>query len=887
VSGLLQEPDRALLADGSIVSLRELGSTDAAALLELHRALPVDDIYLRFFGTSPHQVDDFVARLVSAEHPRHVSIGAFRDDLLLGAASYVVVGEADSAEVALVVAHSEQVHGIGTLMLEHLASLARRRGVRRFTADVLTINSRMLHVFTDMGLVWTVSSDRDVVHVDLGLEPVERYLDAVGDRESTADIASLRAVLAPSSIVVVGAGRSSSSVGNALLRNLLSGDFAGDLYAVNPHTDSLLGVACYRTVAELPEAPELAVLCVPATDVPRVAEQCGQRGVKALVVITAGVSGEPDLVDGLMGAVRKHGMRMVGPNCLGVSTSEPGVRMDATFALDRTAIGDVGVVTQSGGIAIAVSEQLRRIGLGTSNLVSTGDKYDVSGNDLLLWWERDEHTRAVVLYLESFGNPRKFSRLARRVARRKPVLAIRSASSEAGQRAAASHTASTATPAATRDALFRQAGVIAVDGVTELVEVLAALDSQPLPEGRSVAVLSNAGGLGVLAADACVHHGLAVPELSAATVSALRSLLPATASPDNPVDTGAVVDEQTFARCLDLIAADPAVDTVIAVTVPTALGDPADGVRRTRNGKPVLAVRAGQAASVDSSPGGVPCYADPSRAAFAAARLVERAEWLARPVPDHADLGGIDLAGARTVVADRLAGSVGGWLDPDQVVVLLRAFGLPVLGGVLATTAEGAVSAQRAYDSPVALKAIAPGLLHKSKGGGVLLGLTTPEAVTAAFQQFRGRFGDGLSGVFVQPIARGGRELLVGVVNDPQFGPLVVTGLGGVDTDLIDQRACALAPLSTVDADGLVHGFHGSAEVFAEVDGRLVRDVLLRVARLAELLPEVAELDLNPVIVSDEQCLIVDARVRVAPAESVDPYLRRLNTRGRRKESAS
>ncbi|NUT54211.1 MAG: GNAT family N-acetyltransferase [Saccharothrix sp.] len=611
----------ALLTDGSVVEVRELGPGDVMALLDLHRSLPVEDQYLRFFSTSPRQLEDFVQRMVSPDEPRHVVLGALREGRLLGAASYVVLHDPECAEVALVVSHAEQTHGVGTLLLEHLASLARGRGVRRFTAEVLTMNFRMLRVFTDMGLVWTVVPDGDVVHVDLGLDAGESYLDAVAEREAKADVASLTHVLRPASIAVVGAGRSADSVGHAVLRNLADGNFTGDLYAVNPHATSVAGVDCYASVSELPETPELAVLCVPAKAVPGVAEECGRRGVRALVVISSGVD-----ADELMKPVRAHGMRLVGPNCLGVSTSSPAVRLNATFAADGTLAGDIGLVTQSGGVAIAVQEELRRLGLGLSSLVSTGDKLDISSNDLLMWWKNDAETRVIALYLESFGNARKFSRLARDVARTKPILAIRAASSEAGQRAAASHTASTATPSVTRDALFRQAGVIAVDGVPELVDVVLAL-RQPVPAGRSVAVLSNAGGLGVLAADACVRNGLKVAELSAATVAALSGLLAPAASVHNPVDTTAVVDEEKFARCLDVVAADPAVDAVITVTVPTALGDPTGGVHGIP-GKPVLAVRTGQ---TERLAGDVPCYAEPARAAGALARLVDRAEWLARP----------------------------------------------------------------------------------------------------------------------------------------------------------------------------------------------------------------------------------------------------------------
>ncbi|MGW4209291.1 bifunctional acetate--CoA ligase family protein/GNAT family N-acetyltransferase [Lentzea sp. NPDC004789] len=854
----------ALLTDGSAVTVRELGPEDVPALLDLHRSLPVEDRYLRFFSTSPRQLEDFVGRMVSPDAPEHVVLGAFRGDRLLGAASYVIVRDTDFAEVALVVSHAEQTHGLGTLLLEHLASLARGRGVRRFTAEVLTINGRMLRVFTDMGFVTGIVPDGEVMYVELLLEPGDRYLDAVSRRESIADVASLTHVLRPGSIAVVGAGRSPSSVGHAVLRNLAEGGFTGDLYAVNPHAKSVAGVDCCASVEELPEAPELAVLCVPAKAVPAVAEACGRRGVRALVVISSGV--EPTA---LRNAVRAHGMRLVGPNCLGVSTSSPDVRMNATFSAHAALAGDIGLVTQSGGVAIAVQEELRRLGLGLSTLVSTGDKLDISGNDLLMWWSQDPGTRFAVLYLESFGNPRKFARLARQVARHKPVLAIRSATSEAGQRAAASHTASTATPSVVRDALFRQAGVIAVNSVPELTDVLMALSGQPLPRGRSVAVLSNAGGLGVLAADACVREGLRMAELSADTVRALSTLLPATASSGNPVDTTAVVDEQDFGRCLDVIAADPAVDAVITMTVPTALGDPTGGVHPFPD-KPVLAVRTGQTERLG---GAIPCYAEPARAAAALARLVERAEWLARP-SEFPQLTGIDLDAARRVVARRAEG----WLTPDETVLLLKAFGLPVLGGTLVTTEEHAVAAQRAYDVPVALKAVADDLPHKSKGGGVELGLGDAGAVAEAFRAFQDRFGDRLRGVFVQPMAARGRELLVGIATDERFGPLVVTGLGGVDTDVIDDRAAALAPLSTSDADDLVHGFRAAGRVLAEADAVAVRDVLLRVAELARALPEIVELDINPLVVTGTGCLVVDARVRIAPAHETDPFLRRLRT---------
>ena len=418
-----------------------------------------------------------------------MSLGAFRGETLIGVAQCYGTGtDPSTAEVALAVAHTEQTHGVGTLLLEHLASRARRSGVRRFVADVLPENERVRQVLTDVGLpVWR-SGDGGEVPVEFDLAPAGGYLDALAAREERADIRSLAAVLAPRSVVVVGAGRGSDSVGHAVLHNLVRAGFPGRLAAVNPHATQVCGVDCLRSVDELTEPVDLAVLCVPASAVPKVAEQCGRQGVRALLVISSGLSGDPALAAGLLDAVRRHDMRMVGPNCLGIVNTDPAVRLDATFAEPAPA-GSIGLVTQSGGVAIAVQSELGRLGLGVSTAVSTGDKYDVSGNDMLLWWHGDERTRLAVLHLESFGNPRKFSRFARRLAERMPVVTVRSGSSAAGQRAAASHTASTATPRVTRDALFRQAGVLAVDRIDELTELVATLSWQPLPAGRRTAIV--------------------------------------------------------------------------------------------------------------------------------------------------------------------------------------------------------------------------------------------------------------------------------------------------------------------------------------------------------------------------------------------------------------
>ena len=880
---------RALLADGRIATIRRLGPADTSLALRLHTGLPNHDQYTRFFTVHPAGLDRLFGRMLAEQNSHELALGAFLGDELVGMASFSISTDGTGgteAEVALVVEHRLQTRGVGTLLLEHLGSAARVRGVKRFVAEVLGENTAMLRVFRDCGFPETVHFDSGTCRVTLDLTGDE-YPAQVEERERRAGIASLTALLRPASVAVVGASRRRDAVGNAVVRNLLAAGFAGACYPVNPHADLIEGLPVTRSVADLPPGVDLAVLCVPAGSVPAVADECGRQGVRALVVITAGLTGTAELMDGLLAAARTYGMRLVGPNCLGVINTE--ARLSASFARGVPPAGRVGVVTQSGGMAIALLDQLAGVGLGVSTLVSTGDKYDVSGNDLLLWWQRDEATDLAVLYLESFGNPRKFSRLARTLSERKPVLTIRTGTSEVAQRAAASHTAAAATPVATRDALFGQAGVIAVDSTTELLAAIAALSWQPLPGGNRVAVVSNAGGAGVLAADACARHRLLLPPLSEPTLAVLRELLPPTASLDNPVDTTAGVDASTFARCLRAVAADTGVDSVIAIAAPTAITDPASGIAEAVTGstKPVYAVQVGLATVqplVASSGRTVPAFADPAVAAGALAAVTGYAQWRARPAGSVPDLPGLDVERARWLVAAHLAEHpAGGWLEPNQVTELLGCFSLPFIGGEQVRDADAAVLVASRFGFPVAVKAIAADVLHKSRAGGVLLGLRDAAEVRTAVASLGERFGSALTGVLVQPMVEPGRELLVGIRGDATFGPLVVLAVGGVDTDLVADRAARLVPLTDIDATELIDSLRVSPALFGDkatepLDTPGLVDLLLRIGRLADALPEIAEVDLNPVVLTASSCVAIDARIRVEPAQTADPYLRRLRT---------
>lgn len=880
---------RALLVDGSSVLVRPLGPWDRPAIERLHREFPPRDRHQRFGGTAGGRAPDRVAH--TAVGPGSIAVGAFRGERLVGVA-YARRGFASpDPEIAVVVAHREQARGIASLLLEHLVSAARTAGARRLTAKVLADNHDMLRVVADAGLPVTRRAEGDVLHLVLDLPAVdgpdgagERYLDAMFDREERAAAASLRPVLAPRSVAVIGAGRRPDSVGRALLGRIVESGFHGPVYVVHPHAATVAGLPTCRSVADLPPDVDLAVLAVPGPAVPGLVRECGEHGIRAVLVVSAGVDGSPGGEQAA--AVEKFGLRLVGPNCLGLVDTDPAVSLQASFG-PEVAAGSVGLAVQSGGVAIALAAELGRLGLGVSTLVSTGEAADVNGDDLLLWWARDGRTRAAVLYVESLRRPRRFARLARRLSRRIPVLTVRSGSSAAGARAAVSHSAGGLTPRVVRDALFAQAGVTAVDELGELPGLLALLCDQPLPAGRRVAVLGNAGGFGVLAADACARSGLTVGELASATRDALARVLPAGAATANPVDTTATVRPGAFAAALQVLLADDEVDAVVVVGVATALADPLAGIVRGDT-KPVVVVSPGQPARVERVPDAagdpVAVFAEAGAAARAIAAAADRAHWLRRPADPAPVPPGVDREAARAIVTRALAElPAGGWLAPQDGAALLGAAGVAVVETEVVTTVEEAVRRRREHGVPLALKADVADVadvLHRSREGAVRTGVDGPVRIGQVFAEFRERFGDALRGVVVQPMAAPGTELLLGATADPLCGPLLTYGLGGTGTDVLDDRAHCLVPATEQDLDDLVDGLRVAPRLYAGKHGARVRgaarDAAARLAWLAAVLPEVVEAEVNPLVVGAGDPVAVDVRVRVAPPPCADPYLRHL-----------
>ncbi|MET9392960.1 GNAT family N-acetyltransferase [Streptomyces sp. NPDC006624] len=884
----------ALLTDGTTVCVRPAGPDDREGVLRLYGQMSEANLRRRFFSVSRRSAEQAAARVAQPEGSGYRALVAEHGGRIIGIAEYQTGdGSQDSAEISLAVGDDRHHRGVGTLLLEHLVSAARAHGVRTFTADALAENHEMLKVFADLGLRAERRFSGPEVHCVIPLEDTEDYRTSVERRGQAADVASLVPLLRPRCVAVVGAGRRPGSVGRAVLHNLITGRYRGALFAVNPAATTILGVRAHPSVSALPQVPDLAVIAVPAADVARVAEECGRTGVRSLLVVSAGLAAEQSRA--LLAACREHDMRLVGPNCLGLANTEEGVRLDATFAAAHPAPGSAGVAVQSGGVGIALLGGLERLGIGVSSFVSLGDKYDVSGNDLLQWWESDGRTDLALLHLESFGNPRAFSRTARRVTRRMPILTVDAGRTEAGRRAAASHTAAAATTTMTRRALFAQAGITATRTVPELLETAALLHSQPLPAAGRIVVVTNAGGAGVLAADACAEAGLNLPPLPPGLTEDLLGVLPPGASAANPVDASAAVSEEQLRACLDRLAAHDGIDAILVALVPTAVAaatgdDLVKALTRApgRRGRTTAAVLLDQEVPVrllPAGPGHVPAYADPQAAARALAHAAGRARRLARPAGTVPALDGVDTARARAV-ADRFLERhpEGAWLDPRTCAELLDCYGIPQSPWAWAETEDEAVLAAdrlKGPDGQVVLKAYWPGLVHKTAGHAIHLDLRGDAQVRAAFRDFDVRFGHVMTGAVVQPLAPRGIELFAGVVQDEVFGPLVLFGLGGTATEVLADHAARLAPLTDQDVHDLITAPRCAPLLFGRdgnrpVDLEGLQQFLLRLSRMAEDLPQLAEADVNPLLARPERVTALDARIRLLPRRAHDPYLRRL-----------
>lgn len=722
-----------------------------------------------------------------------------------------------------------------------------------------------------------------------GLQPIEE-----------SDSASLLPFFRPRSVAVIGASRDPAGIGQRVLRALREGGFPGPIYPINPHAQTVAGLLAYPCVQAVPGPVDLAVVATPPAAVLSVADDCAVKGVPALLVITAGFAevGEEGarLQAQLLARVRAAGMRLIGPNCLGVLSNEAAqganaTCMNATFMDVYPPRGHTAMSSDSGALGLALLAMASRLGLGVSACVSVGNRADVSSNDLLEYWETDADTSLILLYLESFGNPRRFAHIARRVTKRKPVIAVKAGRTRAGKRAAGSHTAALAVSDQAIDGLFRQTGVVRVDSLAEMFDLASALSLQPLPRGRRVGIVTNAGGPAILCADACEAGGLVVPGLSGSAAAELATFLPACSARANPVDLIASASPEQFRQAIRVLARSGEVDALIVIHVCVDASAAAAfqegilaGIReglsaRCEDRFPVLAcVMAGPPvlSTFGASGERIPCYPFPETPGHVLARMAACAEWQARPpgdIPTFADKGG---PAARAVCRQALASRGPGWLNATEVRRMLLALGLALPPGGVAGSADEAVALAQSVGFPVACKLASHRVVHKTEVGGVHLDLQTEADVGQAFKAIRTRFPEDVAeGVLVQPMVRGGTEVLVGLTRDPLFGALLAFGLGGILVEVLQDVYLRVAPLTDQDAAEMVRGIRGYRLLegyrgHPPADLPALEELLLRVSQMADEIPELIEMDFNPVFAlpPGQGYRIIDARIRVADPAS-------------------
>ena len=885
-----------LLKDGSRILLRPIKQEDTERWLALFGRLSQETKYLRFHRDPGEMGLEDALRFCTVDYKNtfalvaEVQKGKGKEIVAVG--RYYRLPRKHVARVTFAIEDAYHGLGIGTQLIEWLANVARDNGIKSFEGDVLTENERMMNVLRDYGFHVESELKGGVYHVVIPITRSRKVEKKEEERERISTLNSIRHILAPRSVAVIGASRQPGSIGQLIFQSIVQNGFTGVVYPVNPKAEVIMSVKAYPSILDVPGDVELAIIVVPTKIVAKVADECGRKGVHAIVVISDGFreSGpegearEAELRDIALG----HGMRLVGPNCMGVISTDSLVNLNATFSRIHPSRGNIAFLSQSGAMGIVIIEYASDLNMGISSFVSVGNRADISSNDLLQYWEQDPATKVILLYLESFGNPRKFSRIAKRVSAKKPIVVVKSGATTVGARAASSHTGALATSTVASDALFRQAGIIHVDSVQELFDMATLLSNQPLAEGKRLAVITNGGGPGVIAADASEQHGLVLPGFSPETVNKLSGIIKRNIRLNNPLDLTGSVTKGEFESTLKIVANDPAFNAVLAIFVPAAVVNPKtmeDAMRGAiptfrRNKKPLLACFMGQRgfkAKLGDTGRLVPCYPFPENAISALAKAVEYREQMRKPKDIVPKISGIKLGKARRIVETAMSRAAQRplWLSSQEIAELLDCYGLRFVATSVAQTASEATALASDMGFPVALKLNSSTISHKSDVGGVALDLRSEDEVAKAFNDIKSGLaainrGQEMEGVTVQPMIKTGIEVIVGVTQDPSFGPLIMFGLGGIYTELLNDVAFRLHPLAELDAKELISSikmarlFEGYRDALPS-DTEALQDLLIRLSALVEDIPQIAELDFNPVKVMprEEGYWIVDARISV------------------------
>ncbi len=881
-----------VLRDGSTVHVRPTRPEDGTALSELFQELSQGSRIFRFFSAAS-DLAAAGARMADVDYTSRFGLVATRGEGAQPIAHAVYLQDSPGrAEVAFAIADEMQGLGLGTILLAHLAEVAEANGIQIFVADVLPQNFRMIEVFRESGFPIETSSEPGVVHVEFPTSLTAGAVERFEERDRLAAAAAVRAFLQPKTVAVIGASRRRGTVGGEVFHNLLESGFDGAVYPVNPQAETVQSVHAFPRVNDIPDDVEMAVIALPPPAVLDAARDCVEKGVAALVVLSAGFaeigSEGAELQRELIEICRSAGMRLVGPNCLGVLANGEGSSLNATFAPGAPPPGNVGFVTQSGALGLALIELAAAGSLGVSSFVSVGNRADITANDLLEYWEGDAATEVALLYIESFSDPRRFSRVARRMGHEMPIVVVKSGRSIAGKRATESHTGALLSASdITVDALFKQSGVIRTDTLAELLDVASLLSSQPLPEGRRVGILTNGGGLGIMCADACEAAGLTVPELPAEVRASLREHLPPEAALSNPVDMIATATAEQYRQAISTLSRSEGIDALIVINirpllthaenVPEAVAKAVAEIPRPIPVQAVLLSEPDRAAL--AAIGGVPTHVFPEDAARALGRVMDHVSWRRRPVREPPRFRDTREDEAAAVIAEALERG-GEWLPFADSELLLDCYGIATPEARTAHDPAAAGSAAEELGGRVALKAEGPEIVHKTELGAVRVGLAGAIEVAAGARQMDdelARNGMERRSFTVQSMVEGGVELLVGVVNDAAFGPVLACGAGGTRAELLGDVAVRICPLYADDASTMIQslgihplltGFRGEAPVAIDA----LEELLLRVSAMVDSHHEIVELDLNPVVASPDGVAVVDARIRVQTATRPRPW---------------
>ncbi len=892
----IEESIEVILRNGQSLRIRPIRPDDKKRLEEFFYRLSPRTRYLRFQYAKEHITEQELKYFTEVTPPKRyayaATIGEAEQERIAGVGRWDMLPDNKSAEIAFTVEDNIQLRGVGTVLLEELARAAAVYNIAVFEAQVLEDNTRMIEVFDESGFKIKKTFAEGVYRLTIDLKDQEEYAKRQAYREHVARSAGVNKLLKPRRVAVVGASRSPESVGGALFRNMLKDGFNGVVFPINPKTDSIAGVLAYPTVLDVPGDIDLAVIVVPAEGVLEVIDQCARKNIGGLLIISAGF-GE----SGPEGAERErklrekvlsYGMRVIGPNCLGILNNDPEVRLNATFSPVTPPAGKLSIGSQSGALGLALLDHAKSINLGVSSFVSFGNRMDISTEDLLEYWEDDKNTDVIVLYQESFGHPRKFGRIARRVSHRKPVIAVKAGRSLVGARAASSHTGALAASDVAVDALFRQAGVIRVTTIEEMFNAAEVLTNQPLPKGPRVGILTNAGGPGVLAADACEGLGLKVNPLSPETQSKLREFLPKAAAVANPVDMIATASAESYKKALTMMLEDPGLDSIILIYIPPLVTRPADvaqAVKEVLSGyrgeKPVVLCFMMSESLMEGF------RKDPAHAIrpFVFPEDAVRALSLAYSYSQYRNMEegrlvkfpGLDVERIRSSEFVQKAVSTKGWMMPEGSLALLKEYGINSVNTAVAYTESEAASLADGLGYPVVMKVRSRKIVHKTDVGGIALNLRDAGEVKRAFIDMKSRIGAAglgavMEGVVMQPMVSNGQEMIVGMSIDALFGPLVMIGLGGIQVELIKDVAFSIHPLRDLDPGRMLEqlkslplltGWRGRPR--GDLDA--LKETLLRFSALIEDFPEIDQMEINPLLVLEEGrgCVAVDARIYVKP----------------------